>query len=46
MKEKKQTLRQKTDKGLLPVHSLDNNSKQINILPLDHNNPNDFKRQL
>ena len=30
---------------MLPVHSLDNDSKKINILPLDHNNPYDFKRE-
>lgn len=32
-------------KELLPVHSLDNDSMQINILPLDHTNPYDFKRE-
>lgn len=35
----------KTEKGTLPLHSLDNGSMQINILPLDHTNPYDFKRE-
>ena len=34
-----------TSKEILPVHSLDNDSMQINILPLDHSNPYDFKRE-
>jgi len=39
------TSKQNTKKDLLPIHSLDNDSKQINILPLDHTNPYDFKRE-
>lgn len=34
-----------TEKAALPVHSLDKDTKQINILPLDHTNPYDFKRE-
>jgi AraC-like DNA-binding protein len=34
-----------TSKEILPVHSLKNDSMQINILPLDHSNPYDFKRE-
>lgn len=30
---------------LLPVHSLESGSLQINILPLDHSNPYDYKRE-
>ena len=45
MKEKNYLSKQNSEKGMLPVHSLDNDSKQINILPLDHNNPYDFKRE-
>lgn len=30
---------------ILPVHSLNDNSTRINILPLDHTNPYDFKRE-
>jgi AraC family transcriptional regulator, transcriptional activator of pobA len=30
---------------ILPVHSLDGNSRHINILPLNHNNPYDYKRE-
>lgn len=37
--------KQNTEKGILPVHSLDTDSMQINILPLDHTNPYDFKRE-
>jgi AraC-like DNA-binding protein len=37
--------KQNTEKGILPIHSLDNDSMQINILPLDHSNPYDFKRE-
>lgn len=40
-----QTKKQNTDNGLLPIHSLSDESKQINILPLDHTNPYDFKRE-
>ncbi|MEY2703100.1 MAG: hypothetical protein RLY43_1738 [Bacteroidota bacterium] len=29
----------------LPVHSLEKDSMQINILPLDHSNPYDYKRE-
>lgn len=29
----------------LPVHSLEADSKHLNILPLEHNNPYDFKRE-
>lgn len=39
------TSKQNTKKDLLLIHSLDNDSKQINILPLDHTNPYDFKRE-
>jgi AraC-like DNA-binding protein len=35
----------KTENGTLLLHSLDNGSMQINILPLDHSNPYDFKRE-
>jgi AraC family transcriptional activator of pobA len=45
MKEKNYLSKQNSEKGILPVHSLDNDSSQINILPLDHNNPYDFKRE-
>lgn len=31
--------------NLLPVHSLESGSLQINILPLDHTNPYDYKRE-
>jgi len=37
--------KQNTEAGKLPLHSLDNDSMQINILPLDHSNPYDFKRE-
>jgi AraC-like DNA-binding protein len=37
--------KQNTEKGILPIHSLDNDSRQITILPLDHSNPYDFKRE-
>ena len=37
--------KQTTEKDVLPVHSLDTASKQINILPLDHTNPYDVKRK-
>lgn len=30
---------------MLPVHSLDAHSLHVNILPLDHTNPYDFKRE-
>lgn len=40
-----QTKKQNTDNGLLPIYSLSDESKQINILPLDHTNPYDFKRE-
>lgn len=33
------------EKEALPVHSLDKDAKQINILPLNHTNPYDFKRE-
>jgi AraC-like DNA-binding protein len=45
MKETNHTKSKKTEKGILPLHSLDNGSMQINILPLDHTNPYDFKRE-
>ena len=45
MKEMKHESKQNTEKTILPVHSLDNDSMQINILPLDHTNPYDFKRE-
>ena len=45
MKERNHPSKQNSEKGMLPVHSLDNDSKKINILPLDHNNPYDFKRE-
>lgn len=37
--------KQNSEIGKLPLHSLDNDSMQINILPLDHSNPYDFKRE-
>lgn len=40
-----QTKKQNSESGLLPIHSLSDESKQINILPLDHTNPYDFKRE-
>lgn len=40
-----QTSTNKAKKKILPVHSLEHDSMQINILPLDHNNPYDFKRE-
>ena len=45
MKDMNDSSKQKAEKGLLPVHSLDNDSMQINILSLDHSNPYDFKRE-
>jgi AraC family transcriptional activator of pobA len=45
VKERNQPSKQGTEKEILPVHSLDNGSKQINILPLNHTNPYDFKRE-
>ena len=45
MKEMNHSSKQNTEKGILPVHSVDKDSKQINILPLDHNNACDFKRE-
>lgn len=45
MKEMNHQGTKKIEKGILPLHSLDNDSKQINILPLDHSNPYDFKRE-
>jgi AraC family transcriptional activator of pobA len=45
MKETNHTRTKKSEKGILPLHSLDNGSMQINILPLDHTNPYDFKRE-
>jgi hypothetical protein len=36
MKEMNQSSKQNTEKGTLPLHSLDNDSMQINILSLDH----------
>jgi AraC-like DNA-binding protein len=45
MKEMNHQGTKKIEKGILPSHSLDNDSKQINILPLDHSNPYDFKRE-
>ena len=45
MKETNHSRTKKSEKGILPLHSLDNGSMQINILPLDHTNPYDFKRE-
>ncbi|GDX53111.1 hypothetical protein LBMAG27_21580 [Bacteroidota bacterium] len=45
MKDMNDSSKQKAEKGMLPVHSLDNDSMQINILSLDHSNPYDFKRE-
>jgi AraC-like DNA-binding protein len=45
MKEMNHQGTKKIEKGILPSHSLDSDSKQINILPLDHSNPYDFKRE-
>ncbi|MCG9909713.1 MAG: helix-turn-helix domain-containing protein [Flavobacteriales bacterium] len=45
MKDANYTSKQRTEKKKLPVHSLEHDSKQINILPLDHTNPYDFKRE-
>lgn len=39
------TSKQNISKKALPIHSLENNSMRINILPLDHSNPYDFKRE-
>lgn len=38
-------LKHNTEKGILPLHSLGTDSMQINILPLDHTNPYDYKRK-
>lgn len=35
----------KENDHMLPVHSLDAHSLHVNILPLDHTNPYDFKRE-
>ena len=40
-----QSTKKNSEGGLLPIHSLSDESKQINILPLDHTNPYDFKRE-
>ena len=40
-----QSTKKNSEDGLLPIHSLSDESKQINILPLDHTNPYDFKRE-
>jgi AraC family transcriptional regulator, transcriptional activator of pobA len=45
MKDMNHTSKQNSENKLFPVHSLDDDSKQINILPLDHTNPYDFKRE-
>ena len=45
MKEINHSSKQNTEKGILPVHSFDTDTMQINILPLDHSNPYDFKRE-
>ena len=45
MKEINHISKQNNEKGGLPVHSLDNELMQINVLPLDHSNPYDFKRE-
>ena len=45
MKERNQKLMFKRKDFQLPVHSLETDSKHINILPLDHNNPYDHKRE-
>lgn len=45
MKELNYTSMHHNEKESLPIHSLDHDSKQINILPLDHTNPYDFKRE-
>lgn len=45
MKEQNHLSKQNSENMNLPVHSLDNDSMHINILPLDHNNPYDFKRE-
>ncbi len=37
--------KQSVSKEILQVHSLEKDSMQINILPLDHTNPYDFKRE-
>lgn len=39
------TKKQSVSKEILQVHSLEKDSMQINILPLDHSNPYDFKRE-
>jgi AraC-like DNA-binding protein len=39
------TKKQSVSKEILQVHSLEKDSMQINILPLDHINPYDFKRE-
>lgn len=45
MKENNYKSQQNIDKDTIPIHSLENDSKQINILPLDHTNPYDYKRE-
>lgn len=37
--------KQNISKEILPVHSLEKDSMKINILPLDHSNPYDYKRE-
>lgn len=39
------SIKQNISKEILPVHSLEKDSMQINILPLDHSNPYDYKRE-
>ena len=45
LKEMNHSSKQNSEIGKLPLHSLENDSMQINILPLDHSNPYDFKRE-
>lgn len=45
MKSRNRPSKNNFDKGMLPMHSLESDAKQINILPLEHNNPYDFKRE-
>lgn len=45
MKERVSPTKHTQQTAPLPVHSLEKGSMQINILPLDHSNPYDYKRE-
>ncbi len=45
MKDRNPKPEPKQKEASLPVHSLESNATPINILPLDHNNPYDFRTE-